>query len=715
MRETLQRGQRKLKGPQRSLVRPVGRSPSALKIAARKLTNAFRLRGPLADDPTARILHVLLLCLLLWISLELTLAIPFLAVRKTSSALLAGFEAAMLLCSWVLLHRGAIRAASLVYLCATWVVGTVLIAFNGGIRSPGLVFYIALPISAAWLLGFRATLWVTALCLVSSLGMAVLEMLGKSPPIFFPGTPAGIWFTVLFPTIISTVPAAHILRILNVALQELRKHKEHLQELIEQRTGELILARDAAQAANRAKSAFLAKMSHELRTPLSAVLGFSSLLGTERNLTDRQRGDLDIINRSGAHLLELINNLLDVFKIEAGRTVVENAPLDLLNLVREVMGLMSIRAAEKGLNLSCETSSDLPTYIRSDSAKLRQILINLVGNAIKYTEKGSVGVKVNAVKEAERGVLLKIHVEDTGIGIAAQDQERIFDPFVQGGNSKTPSGTGLGLSITRQFLQLMGGTIILESVPSVGSVFRVCLPLQLSEESEIIQRSRSSEQVTRIAPGEPEYRILIVEDESANAFLLQRLLLEAGFRVLVAGNGAEGVEAFREWKPHFVWMDRRMPVMDGMEAVRRIRAMGESGAKIAAISASVIPEERAELLAAGFDDFVSKPFTAEAIFSCMTRHLGVQYLFKDAPASSPTGTQILEPEALATIPEDLRGQLEDAVICLDVKRISRLIDRVSEIAPALGGLLAEDASRYAFTSMLRGLQRSSSTPASKWK
>ncbi|MGA8595961.1 MAG: ATP-binding protein [Bryobacteraceae bacterium] len=767
--------------------------------------------------------------------------------------MLCSFEVAMLLCSLILLKRGAIRKASLVYLSATWVVATVLTALNGGIRSPGLVFYIALPISAAWLLGFGATLWVTGLCLVTSLAMALLEIAGRPLPRFFPGTPASIWFTILFPTIISTVPVAHVLRILNEALErsqrdeealrrehglltrimetspaaivtldkagepqfananaektfgvsddahfrqaynrqsravfdssgrrlpyhetataqviatgrqvygaqywiersdgkrilistnaapllnsagelegvvaavediterrraeeELQKHKEHLQELVEQRTSELIVARDEAQAANRAKSAFLAKMSHELRTPLSAILGFSSLLGTERNLTDRQRGDLDIINRSGAYLLELINDLLDVFKIEAGRTVVENAPVDLLNLVREVMVLMGVRAREKGLNLSFKTSSDVPKYIRSDSAKLRQVLVNLVGNAIKYTEKGSVGIKVNAEKRAgDGGVLLMIDVEDTGIGIAAEDQVRIFDPFVQGGNSKTSSGTGLGLSITRQFLHLMGGAITSESMPSVGSVFRLRLPVLLSEESEVVNRSRGSERVTKVAPGEPEYRILVVEDESAHAFLLQRLLTAAGFRVLLASNGAEGIEAFREWKPHFVWMDRQMPVMDGLEAVRRIRAMGGgSHAKIAAVSASVLPEEREEVLAAGFDDFVTKPFTAEAIFSCMGRHLGAKYLFEESPGSPANCTGPLNPEALAAIPEELRDQLESALVRLDVQRISRVIDRISETVPALGGLLAEHASRYAFTSMLRALQGGRGKPA----
>lgn len=817
---------------------------SALRAAARKFAHALRLRGPLAGDPTARILHALVICILIWMVPGFAVAIPF-SARKAAVAVLCTFEAAVAFCSWVLLRRGRIRPAGLVYLAGTCITATVVVALSGGIRSPALVLYVALPISAAWLLGYRATIWGAAACLVISLWMALMDMAGKPLPRFFPGNPAPTWFVVLLASAIGTVPVANLLRILREALEtsqrdkqalrrehdlmtrimetspvgiiafnrigevqfanvnaqrtlgltddadlrqafnseglavfdtsgrrlrneqraaaqviatgkpvygarywiernngerilisvnaapllglagelegvvaameditertraaeELRQHKEHLQELVEQRTSELVAARDDAQAANRAKSAFLAKMSHELRTPLSAILGFSSLLSKERTLSDRQRGDLDVINRSGGHLLELINELLDVFKIEAGRTVVETCPLDLTNLVGEVMGLMRVRAEEKGLKLVLESLPDAAKYIRSDSAKLRQILINLVGNAIKYTEKGSVRVRVQAQKvTGDESVLLMIDVADTGIGIAAEDQVRIFDPFVQGSNFNSPSGTGLGLSISAQFLQLMGGNITVESTPGIGSVFHVCLPVALCERSELDFRSIRRERVLRIAPGQRECRVLVVEDDDANARFLQRVLEDAGFRVLLASNGAEGVQAFRDWRPHFIWIDRQMPIMNGLEAVREIRAIGGSDVKIAAVSASLLPLGRDELMGAGLDDFVCKPLTAEVVCTCMARHLNVHFLVDESPSSPASDMKPLEPEALAAMPEDLRNELENALICLDVQRINSVIDRIADVSPGVGPPLSAYASRFAFTSMLRALQ-----------
>jgi PAS domain S-box-containing protein len=263
---------------------------------------------------------------------------------------------------------------------------------------------------------------------------------------------------------------------------ELQIYRDHLEELVATRTAELAAALDAAEAANRAKSLFLANMSHELRTPLNAILGFSTLMRREAILTDRQREHLDIINRSGAHLLGLINDILDIAKIEAGRVQMERAPFDLGALFREVTDLMHGRATEKGLQLLLECAPEAPRFVRGDATKLRQVLVNLLGNAIKFTVKGGVALRLGVGPETV-GTRLLIEVEDSGPGIAPEDQTRIFEPFVQA-SPAGQQGTGLGLAITRQFVELMGGRIGVTSPWGQGSCFRVELPIEVAAELE---------------------------------------------------------------------------------------------------------------------------------------------------------------------------------------------------------------------------------------
>ncbi|MEW8440537.1 MAG: ATP-binding protein, partial [Candidatus Thiodiazotropha taylori] len=263
----------------------------------------------------------------------------------------------------------------------------------------------------------------------------------------------------------------------------MERYKEHLEETVQHRTEELLLARDAAQAANKAKSMFLANMSHELRTPLNAVLGFSSLMSREPDTTANQRNRLDIINRSGEHLLKLINDVLEMAKIEAGRIELEVAPFDLGALVRDVVDMMRLRAEEKGLRLRLDQSSQFPRYIKGDEGRIRQILMNLVGNAVKFTNEGGVTIRLG-VKDNDRQHLL-MEVEDSGPGLKTKDQQRVFQPFVQLVKADSYKGTGLGLAITKHFVDMMGGRIGVASTPGKGSVFSVDLPLQLPAETEI--------------------------------------------------------------------------------------------------------------------------------------------------------------------------------------------------------------------------------------
>lgn len=487
------------------------------------------------------------------------------------------------------------------------------------------------------------------------------------------------------------------------AEEELRRYKDHLEEEVQQRTADLVLARNAAEAANQAKSVFLSNMSHELRTPLNAILGFSNMMRRDPSVPEKQRQNIDIINRSGEHLLTLINDVLEMSKIEAGRVQLENAPLDLGGLVRDVTDMMQIRAHEKNLRLLIDQDSQFPRYIVGDEARLRQVLINLLGNAVKFTEQGGVTLRLGT-KQNEYSHL-QIEVEDSGPGITPEDQHRIFEPFVQLGDQGANKGTGLGLAITRQFVQLMGGSISLESIPGKGSLFKVELPLKEVMDADIAKpKEMETGEVLGLAPGQPEYRILIVEDQRDNQLLLTNLMESAGFLVKVAENGKLGVELFQSWLPHLIWMDRRMPVMDGMEATRRIRELpGGKEVKIVAVTASAFVEQRAEMLNAGMDDFVRKPYRSNEIYECLSKQLGVLYSYQ-CPPEPEQPAMALTPEMLSVLPEELRDELTNALKSLETKRIALAIERVASYDRALQKTLNHLAENFDYATILKALR-----------
>jgi signal transduction histidine kinase/CheY-like chemotaxis protein len=679
-----------------------------------RVRDGLRLRGPLAGDPTARVLHALLLTLLIWFALATLGTLPLSPMTGARSFAVLTTEAT-LTAALICLYLGHFRGASVVYLAGTWLFTTVVMTFNGGIRSPVQVFFVTLPISAAWLLGFRGSLWTAGVCLATALVFAILEGRGVRVPQLIPASPYGLWAVLVEACLIGAVPVAQVLRTLRNALvqsrraeEELNRYRQHLEQLVDQRTAELVQARDQAQAANQAKSVFLASMSHELRTPLTAILGFSNLL-REHGATAEQQRDLDIINRSGEHLLSLIDDVLQIARIEAGRTFLEVGPCDLEAVVNEVVEMMRVRAREKQLSLILTEPPSFPRWIQSDSVKLRQVLINLLGNAVKYTPTGSITLRLDVRPAGGGGQFLAcFEVEDTGIGISAEDQARIFEPFEQAADGRRQKGAGLGLAITRQFVELMGGTITVESAPGKGSCFRVEIPVEETREIEVTPPA-AQERILGLEAGQPEYRVLVVEDQRENWMLLERLLRNAGFPVRVAENGEEGVKVFQEWRPHFIWMDVRMPVMDGIEAARRVRALeGGRDVKIAAITASGSDGSRAELLAAGLDDVVRKPYRPHQIFERMARHLGVRYrrapavpLLKREPAAE------LRPDAIAALPAVLRAELLDALTVLDVDRILRTVAKVAEQDADLGFALELLAKRYAYTAMLEAIEGSS--------
>jgi signal transduction histidine kinase/CheY-like chemotaxis protein len=406
----------------------------------------------------------------------------------------------------------------------------------------------------------------------------------------------------------------------------LERKKRRLEKLVEQRTVELVEARDQAQAANRAKGAFLAHMSHELRNPLSSILGLSNLL-RETGASDEHRGYLDLIDRSSDHLLALIDDVLDVAKIEAGKHEVIAAPCDLAALAHEVTEIMRVKAESKRLSLVSLPDPGLHPYVLTDAPKLRQVLVNLMSNAIKFTDSGVVALRVSTIGPDDAGGLkLRFEVEDSGVGIAADEQARIFEPFVQVGRPGGQKGTGLGLTITRQFVEMMGGSIVLESVAGRGSRFTVEVPSKVAAESEVLRTGSVAGSRFVLEPGQPECRVLIVEDDPENGMIMEQMLHRAGFTVRLTRSGAAGIEEFREWRPHFIWMDMRMPEMSGTDAARRIRELpGGLKVKIAAMTASAFASEREEVLAAGMDDFVRKPYHSDKVFDCMVRQLGVRF------------------------------------------------------------------------------------------
>lgn len=486
------------------------------------------------------------------------------------------------------------------------------------------------------------------------------------------------------------------------AEDELRRYKDHLEEEVQQRTEDLMLAIKDAEAANQAKSVFLANMSHEFRTPLNAILGFSDLMNRNPNIPNDEKQNIEIISRSGTHLLSLINDVLEMAKIEAGRIQIKQSVLNLEELVHDVIDMMHVRAEEEGLELEVDYSSALPGFIYGDEARLRQVLINIISNAIKYTEVGN--VQVRAFPKPDHPELLMFEVKDTGIGIDKENINRIFEPFVQIGEHGISKGTGLGLTITREFVKMMGGEIALESESGKGTVFTVELPLLIAPDVESDSKRIPARDVIGLEPGQPVYRVLIVEDQRDNQLLLTRLMEKVGFSVKVADSGEQGIQDFIDWKPHFVWMDRRMPAMDGLDAAKKIRELpyGDN-AKIVIVTASALIEERNEVLNAGLDGYVRKPYRPSELYECMRNLLGVKFIYTDANTGSneaPFAAKMLQ-----CLPKPLRDEMKAALESLDTQRIRAVIGQVEPYDSRLKSVLENMIASFEYPVILEALAK----------
>ncbi|WP_242056548.1 MULTISPECIES: PAS domain S-box protein [unclassified Nostoc] len=424
----------------------------------------------------------------------------------------------------------------------------------------------------------------------------------------------------------------------------------------------------AADAANRAKSEFLANMSHELRTPLNAILGFTQVMNYENTLSSEHRQNLAIINRAGEHLLNLINDILEMSKIEAGRTTLNVSSFDLIALLKNLEEMLSLRAISQGLQLIFEYAPEIPQYVQTDESKLRQVLLNLLGNAIKFTKTGSVNLRVSVGGAGEQGsrgaeeedftphtlhptphtplstpYSLIFEVEDTGAGIAPEEIGLLFEAFGQTElGRQSQQGTGLGLAISRKYVQLMGGEITVSSNVGVGSTFTFNIEIGLASINEV-PISKTQSQIIGLAPGQTEYRILVVDDVFESRLPLVKLLELMGFTVREATNGQEAIALWQQWQPHLIFMDMRMPIMDGYEATRVIKLKKEALKLpdiypiILALTANAFEEQREAILTAGCHDLINKPFRQEEILEILSKYLGVNYIYQEKSQPNSDG------------------------------------------------------------------------------
>ena len=480
---------------------------------------------------------------------------------------------------------------------------------------------------------------------------------------------------------------------LGVALQQ-----AELLARTQRQSMELMKSKENAEVANRAKSQFLASMSHELRTPLNAILGFSQVMARNSSITAEQKEYIEIINRSGEHLLKLINDVLSMSKIEAGQITINESRLNLYNLLNSLKEMLQLKANSKGLHLVFENTNDLPQYIQTDEAKLRQVLINLLDNAIKFTEHGTVTLRVSSQAETnvteENQSQLLFEISDTGPGISPWELPTLFKPFVQTETGrKSMQGTGLGLPISQQFVRIMGGDIAVESQLDRGTTFTFNIQVNLVTESDEPEKS-AFKQVIALEAGQQTYRILVVEDVAENRQLLLKLLAPLGFEVREATNGEEGVALQSTWKPHLILMDMLMPVMDGYEATRQIKQTPEGRETIIiALTASAFDEQRHIILSAGCEDLICKPFREEVLFEKIAHHLNLRYIYKEenssTSGSAQTLLQSLTTEDLSVMPTDWVVDLYQAALCVDDNRILGLIEQIPETEANLANALTD--------------------------
>lgn len=513
------------------------------------------------------------------------------------------------------------------------------------------------------------------------------------------------WETWWFRALVAVLIVALIWAGYRYRLRNLRKRTLQLEREVELRTRELTESnqqlqiaeqaaeqdRQKAESANQAKSVFLANMSHELRTPLNAILGYTDILHRNREVGSSAHAGLAIIQHSGEHLLTLINDVLDLARVEAGKLEMHPGPFNLSSFLRQIMGIIQARAEEKNLSLTYENLSPLPDVVVADETRLRQVLLNLLGNAVKFNDEGSVSLTVTALEQAHHGDVeeasLRFRVEDSGVGIAADQLERIFQPFEQTGEVlKQSEGTGLGLAISQQIVQQMGGQLQVESELGQGSAFWFDLTLPVQEKGSEVE---SSLLLRPIVGYEGRRRkVLVVDDKLFNRQLLVDLLQPLGFELNEAEDGQQAIDKALQWQPDVIIMDLIMPVKSGFDAVREMRQRPElKDLKIMAVSASVSKADRGKSYQAGFDEFLPKPIKAQRLFDWLAAQLGLTWVYAE-----------------------LDSQGEAPLVAPPTERLSELYKlaeegQIYEIQEFASRLEAEDEAYYPFAQQLQKLAK----------
>ncbi len=471
--------------------------------------------------------------------------------------------------------------------------------------------------------------------------------------------------------------------------RELQQHRDDLEKIVAHRTGELSVAKNRAEIANQAKSRFLASMSHELRTPLNAILGYAQILKRDNDLNERQWTALDTMQRSGEHLLILINDVLDISKIEAGKFELHPESVRLPAFIQVINDMVRVKAEERKLVFVSEIDPTLPFAVMVDATRLRQVLLNLLGNAVKFSECGQVTLRVLRVAATDHQCVVRFEVRDTGVGLEADQLETIFHAFEQVGDTKQRAGgTGLGLSISRQLVRLMGGDIVVQSQTGLGSMFWFEIALAIAEDADHA-RSAESAQMAIIGYEGARRTVLIVDDVPANRAMLASLLGGLGFDILQASNGQESLDTMYRQRPDLVITDVSMPVMDGLEATRCMRAdPALADVPVIVVSATFLAQDTVSAVKAGADVFLTKPIDQSRLLNAIATQLKLYWITDNAPTAEPSVTLVAPPLVELKV-------LHSLALDGNMARIRKRADHLDSLDPSYRG----------FTDKLRQLGR----------
>lgn len=458
--------------------------------------------------------------------------------------------------------------------------------------------------------------------------------------------------------------------------------------LSEQRTLEksLVENRRLAAAASQSKSLFLANMSHEIHTPLNAILGYAELLQRDASIGAENKAIARTICRSGKHLLTVINSILDMSNINAGKLALSEVDFDLYALLDDLSVVSKSNADIKGIEFKLSYTNTVPQYVYGDQSKLQQVLTNLLNNAVKYTQEGNVSLEVSSLEENLESIKLRFKVSDTGIGINERNLTRIFKPFIQSGDRESLGGAGLGLSISKKIVELMGGDIKVASEVGNGSQFSVDLSLLKSTVEHLVKHSRTSEVIGLESSG-PVPSILIVDDIAINRDLLVRYLKPLGFPVIEANNGQQAIEVFKSQSPKIVLIDVVMPEMDGIEATRKIRGLpGGDQAIIIAVTASAMESEIESIKQAGADDIHRKPVNLDVLLKLITQHTGMTLVYPDKIAINSESNAQLEllEKKFSELPSEIKIEMQHALKVGQLARLRELVIPLQQLDPEIG-------------------------------